>query len=174
MLATEKRSFFKLEVRVDTPSVVLNNLEFKFNKLTLYSEYDDSSIVIENRRVVFEPERTLEGFRTSIYILNESDTPTERIDYLFDEEYEIEELDIEIKSTTGVKYEFYINNDVGEQVEDKEVEIEVSPEMSACLNFISSYIVDEENKIVNTCYDFLKDEEEAINALKLISEINIL
>ena len=90
MNITEKRGFFQIQVIVSAATVNVDNIDINFNGITLYSEDEDKLIEIKGRRTVIEPERCSDGLRINLYILNEGDNPEERIDYLIDEDYEIE------------------------------------------------------------------------------------
>lgn len=174
-LATEKKDFYKLEVMVETTNVLLNNLEIKFNRMSLYSEYEDTEVnILDDRKVVFEPERTIDGFRVKVFILNDSDNEEERIDYLIDEEYEIQELDLSIKNTNGVVYEYSINMEVGEQVNQKEVEVELNPEMKNAISFISNYIENDVTEMCNKCFEILDKDDIAVKSINTISQIEII
>lgn len=173
-LATEKRDFYKLEVRVEAPTVIIQNLEFKFNYLKMSSEYDESEVIIKDRRVVFEPQRTLEGFRVSLFVLNEGDNPEERIDYLIDEDYQVDELSMEITSSNNQTYSYELNEEIGEQVDGKEVEVELSLEMRTVLNLLTSAVEEDTKEIGNLCYQYLSEDEEAVAIINDIANIDIL
>lgn len=171
MLAKEVRDFYKLEVRVKTNSVILENIKVKFNKIVLSD--GESAISISDRRLVYEVNKTIDGFRVNLYILNDVEDTSKRIDYLIDDDYEIEKLDIVIYSvTTNKKYDFTINESIGEQI-SKKVDIEVSKEMQECLSYISSGIENEE--LVSHIYEKIsKDKSDIVSRINSIASIKTI
>lgn len=170
-MITEVRDFFKVEVNVSIPTVNLENVEIDFNKMILYREDDDSTIIIEHRKVIFEPVRTSEGFKVIIFILNEGEEFDERIDYMIDEDYEIENIDISIKNVSkGTEYEYYINYNIGEQVH-KEVEIEVALPLKNAISYIASSL---DKNLENHVYETINGNYELIELINNISNIDIL
>lgn len=175
-MVKECRDFFKFEVRIKTPSVNLNNVEVIFNSLTLYSEDEEDTVVIKNRRVVFEKEKSSEGFKVMVFVLNEGDKLEERIDCLLDEEYEITDVDLIIKDNNKI-YDYNLNEYSYIQVEGKEVEIQVDEEMKNALELLSKYSLDEfglnQDRLSNNFFELLKDEKEFVETLNLISKIDL-
>lgn len=175
-MVKELRDFFKFEVNIKTASVNLNNVEVEFNSLTLYSEDEEETVVIKDRRVVFEKEKSPEGFKIIGFILNEGEVLEERIDCLLDEEYLITNIDLVIKDKNK-NYDYTLNKYSYMQVEGKEVEIEVSKEMQNALELLSKYSLDEfglnQDRLSNNFFELLKDEEEFVQTLNLISKIDL-
>lgn len=171
-VVTEQREFFKMEVNVTTPSVILENVEIAFDKIILYSEIDDKTIIITNRKAVFEKERTCEGFKVKVFILNEDDELEDRIDWLLEEEYEIEDLELKITSISNSKeFTYKINTLIGEQVV-KTVEIELDPNLKKSLTFLSSYI--EDNSLTNEIYSIVNASDDLKDIISEIADINTI
>lgn len=172
----ERRDFFKLELIVETPSVILDNINVDFKGIELYSEDEENTIEIKNRRFVIEKSKTLEGFRVLLFILNEGEELEERIDYLFDEEYQITKLDLTIKDKNK-KYSYKINEDSFEQVEGKQVDIEISEEVTKSLDVLSRYALEDfgisSEAAAEIFYRNIKEDENLINTLNNVSNIII-
>lgn len=170
MLAKEIREFYYLEVKVKTPSVTIENIRVKFKEIVLSN--GDDTVTITNRRCVYNADRTTDGFRVKIYILNDTDDTSKRIDYLIDDDYEIETLGLDINSTSSNKtYEFEINENIGEQIK-KKVDIEVSEEVQKCLTYISESLESEE--LVNFIYARVSKDEKMIKNINAIADIAVI
>lgn len=176
MLATEIREFFYMLIKVSTPSVFPDNIGVKFNSLTMINEDEEEEVVISKRRINTKIERTTDGFRIKLYILNEGEEIKERIDYLFDEDYEIQNIDLDIykKDNPSFKYTDYtIVDTVGEQLE-LEVPVEVSEECSNCLEYLTNGGIDiEDASLPNVFYDIVKDDKNLIDKINQIAELPI-
>lgn len=173
----ERRDFFKLELRVETPSVILDNIKVDFKGIELYSEDEENTIEIKNRRFVVEKSKTLEGFRILLFILNEGEELEERIDYLFDEEYKINKLDLTIKDKNKEYSSYKINEDSFEQVKGKQVDVEISEEVTKALDVLSRYALEyfgmSAESAADMFYDNIKKDEQLINTLNNVSNIAI-
>lgn len=173
-MITESREFFKLEVLVKTVSVVLENVECKLNSIRLYQEDEDKTVTIngEDRDILFEPVRTTDGFKVHIFISNDGEELEERIDWMLDEDYEIEDIDMTITNiSSNEEYEFSIQFHIGEQVE-KEVEIEVNSTLKNSIKFITDNL--NTNLSPNYIYDILKENHELTDFISIISDIDVL
>lgn len=171
-MITEVRGFFKVEVKVKATTVNLENISIEFNKIVLYREEDDSAIVIEDRRVVTEPVRTSEGFNVVLYILNEGEEFEDRIDWLMDEDYEIETIDLTIKNISkNTDYDYELNYNIGEQI-NKEVEIEVSPSLNNAITYLSSRL--ENQELNNYIYNTMINNPDLIDVINDISNIKTI
>ena len=173
-MITEIREFFKLEVLVKTVSVVLDNVECQLNSIRLYQEDEDKTVTIkgEDREVLFEKVRTTDGFKVNIFISNEGEELEERIDWMLDEDYEIEDIDMTIiNASSSEEYEFAIQFHVGEQVE-KEVEIEVNSNLKNSIQFISDNLTT--NISPNYIYEIMNQNHELTDFISAISDIDVL
>lgn len=171
-MITELRGFFKCEVNVTTTTVNFENVDINFNKMVLYREDDDSTITIQDRRVVLEPVRTGDGFKVMIFILNEGEELEERIDWLIDEDYEIEEIDMSITNLLkNSPYEYSINYNIGEQIE-KEVEIEVALPLKKAITYITSRM--ENNSLNNHIYEIMVENNDLIETINAIANIEVV
>ena len=174
MAITEKRQFYKLEALINISTVNLDNIDVKFNSITLCNDYDDDEVVIKDRRVVFEKDRSSDGVRLAIYILNEGTEIKDRIDYLIDEEYEIQDLDLEVKRiSTDETLTYTLLCDEGEQVE-KEVEIEMDPVLKKSSEFIIDRVTEGNATIKNVIFNTLKEDEDLQRIINDIIDIPVI
>lgn len=171
-MITEVREFFKCEVNIVATTVNLENVEVKFNQMVLYREDDDSTIIVKDRKVILEPVRTGDGFKVVIFIQNEGEELVDRIDWLIDEDYEIEQIDLSIINLSkNSAYDYSINANIGEQIQ-KEVEIEVALPLKKAIDYISSTI---ENKgLTNHIYDVMIECDELVETINAIANIEVL
>lgn len=170
MLATEVREFFKLEVRVLTESVILENVDVKFNSIILQNEEDDV-VEISNRRCIPVLDRTTDGFRCTILILNEGEKLEERIDYLIDEDYEIKHLDLTIKKkNNGKEFAYTVNHTIGEQL-TKEVEVEISDEVRSVLEFLSISVG--RKNCMNKIFEIVNKDADLTQKINTIASIEV-
>ena len=168
MLATEFREFFKLEVRVSSPSVIIDNIEVKFNSIILQNE-DNDVIEIRNRRCIPILDRTTEGFKCTLFVLNEGNKLEERIDWLLDEDYEINFLDLTIrKKNTKEEFSYVVNKSIGEQL-TKEVEVEVSEDVNNALEFLSISV--SRKNCINEIYKIINEDNNLTEQINTIASI---
>ena len=173
-MITEIREFFKLEVLVKAISINLDNVECHLNSITLYQEFEDKTITIKgsDREVLFEKVRTYDGFKVNIFITNDSEEYEERIDWLLDEDFEIEDIDMTITNASSKEeYEFAIQFQVGEQVV-KEVEIELNSNLKNAINYISNNLTT--NLSANHIYDIMSQNHDLTDFVSKISNIDVL
>lgn len=171
-MITEQREFFKCEVNVVTTTVNFENVDINFNQMILYREDDDSTIVIKDRRVILEPVRTGDGFKVIIFILNEGDELEDRIDWLIDEDYEIETIDMTITNKLkNAPYEYSINYAIGEQVQ-KEVEVEVALPLKKAITYLTSRL--ENQNLNNHVYEIMIENNELIETINAIADIEVI
>ena len=170
-MITEVRGFFKCEVNVVATSVNLENVGIEFKQMVLYREDDDSTITIKDRRVIIEPVRTGEGFKVTLFIQNEGDELEDRIDWLIDEDYEIETIDLSIQNLSKkTEYDYTINYNIGEQVE-KEVEIEVALPLKKAVNYVTSSL---DKQLTNYIYDIMVGNEELVEMVNAVANIEVV
>lgn len=171
-MITEIREFFKCEVNVLSTTVNLENIGVEFKEMVLYREDDDSTITVKDRRVITEIVRTSEGFKIILFIQNEGDELEDRIDWLIDEDYEIETINLEIKNISkNTEYDYNINYNIGEQVE-KEVEIEVSIPLKTAIQYITNSL--ESKEIQKHIYDVMVQDQELVEMVNSIANIQIV
>lgn len=167
----EIREFFKCDVNVEATSVHPENVEIQFNKIVLYREDDDSCIEISDRKTVVEKIRTSNGLTIRLFILNESENVEERIDYLLDEDYEIEFIDLSIKHILkNTNYDYTINDNNAEQVK-KEVDVELSEDLNKVLKYVTP---SSNKKIAQVIYPVIKDDTDFINTINSIINIEVV
>ena len=160
MVVKEKKNFYKLQVIVSAATVNIDNIQIDFNGITLYSEDEEDTVEIRNRRTVIEPERCSDGLALNIYILNEGDNPRERIDYLLDEDYEIADVDIVVlHKKNGKVFPTRLNEQIGEQLE-KEVPVEVPQEIKDASDYVMENITEGNETITGVVFDTIKNSKE--------------
>lgn len=170
-MVTEIRGFFKCEVNVVATTVNLENVGIEFESMVLYREDDDSTIEVKDRRVILEPVRTGDGFKVTIFIQNEGDELEDRIDWLIDEDYEIEVINLSIKNLSkNTEYDYVINQNIGEQVE-KEVEIEVAIPLKKAINYVSASL---DKQLTNHVYDIMVGNEELVEFVNAVANIEVV
>lgn len=168
---TEKKEVFYMEVAVSTATVNVENIKVNFNKMTLKSSEDE--VTITDRKCYSEVIRTMEGFKVKLFIENDTDNDDERIDYLIDDDYEIVDLDLSIINDKfpSKKYEYIINDTIGEQLE-KEVPVELDEDMEAGLRLACGYI---DNKEVNNyVYELFAKNEDLLTQVRALSKVLVL
>lgn len=171
MQIKETREFFQLQVIVKATSINEENLNIDFTGINLYSEEEDKLIEIRNRRTVIETERCSEGLRINLFILNEGDDSLSRIDYLIDEDYEIEDILIKVfHKKTGKEYQTKINDLIGEQIK-KEVPIEISEDLQEASNYILDGLTDGNTSIGNLLFTTIKNSTSLQNYINKIMEL---
>lgn len=87
-------NYFKIKLEVQNVFNI-NNVDIKFNQIIMKSEEELNPIIIKNRKFVFTIDKSVSNV-VFIYIQNDGNQIEERIDYLLDEEWEIQNLDITI------------------------------------------------------------------------------
>ena len=171
MNITEKREFFKIQVIVSAATVNVDNININFNGITLYSEDEDKTVEIKGRRTVIEPERCSEGLSINIYILNEGDDPTKRIDYLIDEDYEIETVDISVvHKKNGKAFPVKVNERIGEQVV-KEVPIEIPQELQDASDYVMENITEGNESITGVVFDAIQKSKELQTFINKVMDV---
>ena len=171
MQITETRDFFKLKVIVSETSINEENIKIDFDGITLYSEDEDKLISIKNRRTIYDIDRCAEGLKINIFILNEGDDPEARIDWLLDEDYEIEDIFIKVShAKNGKEFKVTINEAIGEQV-SKNVPIEISPELEDTTNFILDGITEGNVSINNIVFETIKNCENLQEYIKKVMDL---
>lgn len=171
MNITEKRGFFQIQVIVSAVTVNVDNIDINFNGITLYSEDEDKLIEIKGRRTVIEPERCSEGLRINLYILNEGDNPEERIDYLIDEDYEIETVDISVvHKKNGKVFPIRVNEKIGEQVM-KEVPVEIPQELQDASDYVMENITEGNESITGVVFDTIKKSKELQTFINKVMDV---
>lgn len=173
MRITEKRGFFKIQVIVPAMSINAENIKIDFKGINLYSEDEDNVKEIRNRRTIIETERCSEGLELNIFILNEGEDTSERIDYLMDEDYEIEDVFISVTHLrNGKEYETRFNDSIGEQIE-KEVPIELPKELEDATNYIVDEITEGNTDITNIVFETIKSSKSLQNYINAVMELEL-
>lgn len=171
MQIKETREFFQVQVIVKATSINEENLKIEFNGLNLYSEDEDKLVEIRNRRTVFEIDRCSEGLKIDIFILNEGTDPNERIDYLIDEDYEIEDIFIKVlNKKTNKEFSTKINSLIGEQVK-KDVPIELAPELQETTDYLLTNLTEGNESLSNLILDTIKDSKSLETYIRKVMEL---
>ena len=172
MQIKEQRDFYKIQVIVSATTVNVDNIDIDFEGLDLYSEDEDKLVQIRNRRTIFEIERCSEGVKINIFILNEGENVDERIDYLIDEDYEIETAYISVKNKkTGKELKTTLNELIGEQVK-KEVPVEIPDEAREAVDYILDSLTEGNTSLDKTMYEIIVKSDDLIKSISKIMEID--
>lgn len=90
-----KSEYFLLKCELKAkPSIITQNIHIQFNSISLYNQSEDKRITIKNRNIVYMFFINEDVINFNLYIENKGGE--NRIDYLIDEEYEIEQLNLSI------------------------------------------------------------------------------
>ena len=172
MQIKEEREFYKIQVIVAAATVNIDNIDIDFKGLDLYSEDEDKLVKITNRRTIFETERCSEGVRINIFILNEGENLDERIDYLIDEDYEIETVYISVKNKkTGKELKTTLNDLIGEQIK-KDVPVEIPDEAKEAVDYVLESLTEGNFSLDTLLYESIVGSKELINSISKIMEID--
>lgn len=173
MQVTESREFFQIEVIIKATTINQDNINIDFKGLNLYSEDEDKLVEIRNRRTIFEFDRCSEGLKLDIFILNEDSDSTQRIDYLIDEDYEIEDILIEIShKKSGKKFDVRVNEQIGEQIK-KEVPVELSQELQDSADYILDNLTEGNQSLKSLLFETLRDSESLQTYINQMMEIHL-
>ena len=172
MQIMEKREFFKLQVIVSATSIHEDNIDIEFDGINLYSEDEDNTIEIRNRRTIFDVDRCSEGLKIDIFILNEGNHLQSRIDYLIDEDFEVKDVFIKVKhKRTQKEYPIRVNTFIGEQV-TKEVPIELPPELQNATEFILDNLTEGNKSLSSLVFDTIRNSKTLQKSIESILEID--
>ena len=173
MQVTESREFFQVEVIIKATTINQDNINIDFKGLNLYSEDEDKLVEIRNRRTIFEFDRFSEGLKLDIFILNEDSDSTQRIDYLIDEDYEIEDILIEVShKKSGKKFDVRVNEQIGEQIK-KEVPVELSQELQDSADYILDNLTEGNQSLKSLLFETLRDSESLQTYINQMMEIHL-
>lgn len=100
-------NYFKIKLEIENVFNI-NDINIQFHQIIMKSEEELYPIVIENRHSVFTIDKTSSNI-AFLYIENNGNEIEDRIDYLLDEEWEIQDLNITILEK-NIKLPFIIKS----------------------------------------------------------------
>lgn len=172
-MLTEKKDVYKVEVVIKTASVNLDNVEIKFNSLTMRNEDEEDEIVFAGRQYEVGRERCSDGVKASIYIVNDGTTVQERMDWLIDEEYLISSINIEAtKISTGETLEYELISPFGEQTV-REMKIAVSDKLEKTVTFFTDRLTDGNQVLGDLLLKTLKSDECIQDMIEKVMNITV-
>lgn len=173
-MLTEKKECYKVEVLIKVASVNLDNIEIKFKSLTMLNEDEEAEIVFSNRQYEVSKERCSDGVKASIYIVNDGTTLTDRIDWLFDEEYVISAIEIEaIKSSTGDSLEYELICPFGEQT-TRDMKVVVSEKLEKTVTYLTDRLTEGNQGLGDLILKTIKSDECIQDMLEKVINIPIV
>ena len=133
------KDVYKVVLIAKSSSVNIDNIEVVFKSLTMKNE-DDEEIIIKDRQYDVFKERCSDGIKISLYIVNDASVLEERIDWLMDEEYYIDSIDIDIHTiSSGNNLEFEFNN-YGEQT-TREMKVIVAESLEVSSEYLINRVI---------------------------------
>ena len=94
-----------------------DKLKIELSDITLLNPENDKKTSFPNKRFFILYKRLTYPIILNIYVLNNSKNPSERIDYLLDEDFEIENIVIDLYYGDIEIQNYSFNNKIGEQVD---------------------------------------------------------
>lgn len=164
---------YKVELLVNVASVNLDNIDVKFNSLSMYNEDEDNTIQFSGREYNVSKERHNDGILVKIYIVNDSEVLTERMDCLVDEEYYISNVDANItKISTGEILSYTLVSPYGEQT-NRDFELVLRPELGEVYDYLADFLTEGNKELKDIIFKTLDENTDLVDYLKTIKDIPI-
>lgn len=166
------KDVYKVVLIAKSSSVNIDNIEVVFKSLTMKNE-DDEEIIIKDRQYDVFKERCSDGIKISLYIVNDASVLEERIDWLMDEEYYIDSIDINIHTiSSGNNLEFEFNN-YGEQT-TREMKVIVAESLEVSSEYLINRLTEGNNSLGDVVFKQLESSEDMQKIIQNIANIPVL
>lgn len=129
---------FKVQILVDVESFGIDDIIVKFNSLTMSNGLED--LTFKDRAYDIEMEKQGNSALVNIYIENDGDNLKDRMDWLLDEDYLIENVDASVKLTlTGTPFEYKLASQYGVQT-TRSMKIAAKNDFETSYNYLRDFM----------------------------------
>lgn len=172
-MITEKKDVFKIQLLVEVASINLDNINVKFNSITMSNEDEEDEIVFKDRQWDLSKERCSDGVNIYLYIVNDGTEVQDRMDYLVGEEYLISKVDAEISlESTGESLEYKVVDPYGEQT-TRDMKVEVSETLETVTNYLVDRLTEGNQGLKDVIFEIIKEDEYVQDIFEQIIKIPV-